>query len=80
MLWYYISRMAKDKFNIPLDCPSCGKTGTATAEEEDGWAYIKGNKRTSITHLPDGFRIVHRKSRMASVDLYCVDCNVSAVK
>jgi len=72
--------MSKDRFNIPLECPNCGKTATARAEEEDGWAYLKGNRSTSITTLPPGFKIVDQKSRMASVDLFCIDCDVSAIK
>ncbi|QGA56872.1 hypothetical protein [Brucella sp. 2280] len=71
--------MAKDRFKIKLKCPDCGKEGLASAWEEDGWAYVKGDRDTTISDLPDGFKIVSQKSRMASVDLFCSDCNISAV-
>lgn len=72
--------MAKDKFKIKLACPKCGAVGIAEAVEEDGWAYMRGNHDTEIKHLPDGFRIVDQQSRMASVNIYCSACDVSAVR
>lgn len=72
--------MATDRFDIPLKCPKCGKTAAAHAEEEDGWAYVKGNSATTITSLPKGFKIMKQKSKMASVDIFCVDCDVSAIQ
>lgn len=72
--------MAKGRFKIPLECPSCGRAGTTIAEEEEGWAYLKDNTATVIIDLAEGFKIVRQKSKMASVDLFCVDCEVSAIK
>lgn len=41
---------------------------------------IRGDTETEITFLPAGFKIIEQKSRMASVDLFCIDCDTSAVK
>jgi len=71
--------MAKDRFSIPLKCPSCGAFGTAHAEEEDGWRYLRGNTATTITELPEGFKIIPQRSGMASVDIFCEKCHVSAI-
>jgi hypothetical protein len=79
LLRCHLQGMATDRFDISLKCPKCGRVGIARAEEEDGWAYVKGNTATTITDLPDGFRIVRQQSRVASVDIFCGDCNVSAV-
>jgi hypothetical protein len=70
---------SRDRFNIKLACPSCGSTGVAKAEEADGIVYLKGDRETSITDLPSGFKVVDQPSKMASVDIFCVDCNVSTI-
>lgn len=72
--------MATDRFKIALVCPKCGKKATASAEEEDGWAYLKGKTDTHISDLPDGFKIVKEGRGMESVEIYCSDCNVQANK
>ena len=53
--------MSKDRFKIRLKCPNCGKDGVASAEENDGWKYLKGNQSTTIIDLPDGFTIVRQQ-------------------
>jgi len=72
--------MAKDRFKIPLTCPKCGKTAIADAWENDGWAYMRGKRDTHIENVPEGFKVVKRKSRMATVDLFCTECDISAIK
>ena len=71
---------SRDRFSIKLECPSCGRAGVAQASEADGIVYLKGDRATTITHLPEGFRIVDQASKMASVDIFCEMCNVSAVQ
>lgn len=70
--------MARDRFQIRLKCPACGRQGLAQAEEQDGPAYLRDSS-TRITSLPDGFKIVNQPSMKASVDLFCEQCEVSAV-
>ena len=70
--------MAKDRFKIPLKCDTCGRQAIALAEEQDGPAYLKDSS-TRITSLPDGFKVVDQPSRMASVDIFCTECDMSAV-
>lgn len=72
--------MAKDRFKIKLVCPQCGKDGEADAYEDDGWAYMKGSRDTTVTSCPDGFKVVHPKDRKKKTDIHCEDCLVSAVK
>ena len=33
----------------------------------------------TVDKLPDGFTVVHRKSRLGRVDIHCAKCGVSAV-
>jgi hypothetical protein len=68
-----------DKFDIKLLCPICGHEGVARASEADGIAYLKGDKATSIDHLPEGFKIVFQRNKMASVDIFCAKCDISAI-
>jgi hypothetical protein len=78
---YHIHLMAsRDKFVINLHCPSCGKDGIAQANEADGIVYLKGDRATSISDLPDGFKIVQQPSKMGSVDIFCQKCDISAIK
>ena len=76
---HILTMASRDKFDIKLSCPSCGRAGVAKASEADGIVYLKGDRDTSITDLPDGFKIVPQPSRMVSVDIFCDTCNVSAI-
>ena len=46
--------------------------------ELNGIAYLTGDKRTSVDHLPKGFKIVEFPSKMGSIDIFCITDNVSA--
>jgi len=70
---------ARDKFVANLKCPSCGRTGVAKLSELDGYSYAFGDKSTTVEFLPEGFKIVDQKSSLASIDLYCDQCDVSAI-
>lgn len=70
---------SRDRFEIKLKCPECGKEGTAKAEEADGIRYSKGDKTTFIKALPTGFKEVARPSKMGSVDIECEEHRVSAI-
>jgi hypothetical protein len=71
---YHIHLMAsRDKFVINLHC-------IAQANEADGIVYLKGDRATSISDLPDGFKIVQQPSKMGSVDIFCQKCDISAIK
>ncbi len=68
--------MSKDRFNIKLKCPMKNEM---QSRRRRGMGLAKGNKDTYISDLPNRFKIVDHKSRMASVDIFCLDCNVSAI-
>lgn len=69
---------ARDVYDVDLNCPKCGKTGTATLSEADGWSYIKGDQSTSVDFMPVGFSAVERKGRTGRFDIECTNCGVSA--
>jgi hypothetical protein len=69
---------ARDRFKAYLQCPACGRTGVADLSEFDGYTYRPGDP-TTVDHLPKGFKIVNQKSGLASVDLFCERCDVSAI-
>ena len=71
--------MATDRFELKLTCPSCGLTGIAKAQEEDGWAFVKGKTDRRITHTPAGFKAVADKQKKSGVDILCTQCELSAI-
>ncbi|PHZ84765.1 hypothetical protein [Paremcibacter congregatus] len=71
--------MAKDRFKLKLKCPSCGLAGMADAEEEEGWAYLKGKTARRITHKPDGFKDVEDNKKPGGIDIVCTQCGESAL-
>jgi hypothetical protein len=76
----HIGRMtARDRFKAYLKCSKCGKTGVAALSELDGYSYRPGQTTTMVDHLPRGFKIVNQPSDLASVDLFCEKCDVSAI-
>ena len=67
--------MAKDRFKIPLKCPKCSKKGEASCEQEDGWAWVKGNDSTTVTNVTSGFSRVKKKSSWGEdVNFVCDEC------
>jgi predicted RNA-binding Zn-ribbon protein involved in translation (DUF1610 family) len=73
--------MAKDRFTIPLLCPKCGKTGEAHCEQEDGWAFVKGNTATTVTQVNPGFSRVKKQSHWGNdVNFLCDECGELSAK
>ena len=73
--------MAKDRFKIPLKCPECGKEGEANCEQEDGWAFMKGNHFTQVNKVTSGFSRVNEKSGWSEdINFICNDCGKLAAK
>ncbi|GIQ78439.1 hypothetical protein BraRD5C2_68900 [Bradyrhizobium sp. RD5-C2] len=68
----------RDSFKAYLRCPTCGRTGIADLSELDGYSYRPG-ETTMVEHLPRGFKIINRPSGLASIDLFCEKCDVSAI-
>jgi hypothetical protein len=67
--------VAKDRFKISLLCPACGKTGEARCEQEDGWAYVKGNTATTVKSVTPGFNRVKQGSYWGDdINFVCDDC------
>ncbi len=73
--------MAKDRFKIPLECPTCGKSGEAHCEQEDGWAFVKGDHSTHVTSVTSGFSRVNKKSNWGDdINFVCDDCGKISAK
>ena len=68
---------ARDRWTTKLKCPQCGVTGAAELSQADGYAYMRGERRTSADELPKGFKVVEGAG---DIDIFCVKCNVSAWK
>jgi hypothetical protein len=66
---------ARDRWVEKLKCPECGKTGNAELSQADGYAYMRGDRRTTPDSVPEGFKVVPGAE---DVDIFCTDCNVSA--
>ena len=50
--------MARDRFSWGLECQKCGHTGTVYISENDGWAYVRGDRDREITKITDGFVVI----------------------
>jgi hypothetical protein len=69
---------AVDHFKAYLRCPQGGLTGIADLSELNGYSYGPGDP-TMVERLPRGFKIVNQKSGLATIDLFCEKCGVSAI-
>lgn len=71
----HIWRMtARDHFKAYLKCPRCGLAGVANLAELD-----EPGRTTMVEQLPRGFKVVNQPSNLASIDLFCERCDVSAI-
>ena len=68
-----------DRFIVNLDCPKCHLQGKAHLSQEDGWAFVKGKTNISVDAMPDGFKAMVKQSRLGSLDIFCLTCDVSAI-
>lgn len=73
--------MATDRFTIPLECPNCGQKGEAQCEQEDGWAFVKGNRATTVRGVTPGFSRVKEQSWWGGdVNFVCDSCGKLSAK
>lgn len=57
---------------MPLDCPACGRTGTADVTENDGWSFVKGDRGRRIHSLPAGYVVIkHGESHGEQTIIQC---------
>ena len=66
--------MAKDPFTAKLTCPGCGRTGEAYLLAADDLDH-----KTTVESVPEGFKVIEQPSDIGTVDLYCADCDLSAL-
>jgi hypothetical protein len=71
--------MARDRFTAQLACPGCCRTGEAHLLEADRFAYSYGNLKTTVESVSEGFKVIEQPSDIGTVDLYCADCDLSAL-
>jgi hypothetical protein len=70
---------ARDRFSAPLECPKCGRSGKVQFSELDGYSYMS-DRSTTVDDLPEGFKVVQKPSGWGTVDIFCEQCDVSALK
>ena len=72
--------MEKDTFKIPLQCPSCGKSGEAICWQEDGWAFSRGDSATAVTDISEGCSRVNKPSFWGEgLNFVCNECGELSV-
>ncbi len=59
-------------------CPRCGKSGDAHLSDYAGHRVLD-DYGTTVDELPEGFKVVKQKSKIGSVDIFCVKCEMSAL-
>ncbi|SED14137.1 hypothetical protein SAMN05444164_3832 [Bradyrhizobium erythrophlei] len=65
---------ARGHFKAYLKCPRCGLSGVANLAELD-----EPCQTTMVEQLPRGFKVVNQPTNLASIDLFCERCDVSAI-
>jgi hypothetical protein len=45
---------ARDRWETELECPVCGRNGTARLSEAGGWAF-ESDTSAQVDYTPDGF-------------------------
>jgi hypothetical protein len=71
---YNLTMSSLDAWAIKLECPHCGRIGTATVS--DG----RADGEVCIDRLSPGFVVVKRPAPGARHDVRCSTCNSSALK
>jgi hypothetical protein len=66
--------VAKDRFTIQLKCLQCGRMGAALIEEADDWASFRGDERSRVNSLSEGF--VKRRLPGGSDEVLCSECKL----
>lgn len=66
--------MATDRYKATLSCATCKTEGVAHLEQEDGWAFVKGNTATTVDSVSPGFKAVRDPSRPTHSAIHCVTC------
>ncbi len=67
-----------DKVRVRLLCPECGRQGEAIFIEQNDHAYAAGFTEVHV-RLPEGFERVDRPTTRWGFDVWCEDCNGSAL-
>jgi hypothetical protein len=66
---------SRDKWTEKLKCPKCGKVGEARLSQAELYAFLRGDNKTSLDFLSEGFSSVGEGMAIAFI---CTDCQVRA--
>ena len=66
----------RDNYRVDLECPSCGRKGTAEVSEED--YPFTDNRRFSVDKVTPGFSVQNAGSAVTEMEIACGDCGISA--
>jgi hypothetical protein len=70
----------KDRFRLHLCCIDCGTEGTADAEEEDGWSFVRGHQSTKVTNVSESFTFTGGASGQTRPTFKCNACGSTNVR
>jgi predicted RNA-binding Zn-ribbon protein involved in translation (DUF1610 family) len=65
----------RDHWTESLDCPKCGKIGTARFSQANGQPFHEGDQDIRVDLVPVGFKAV---STEFGSSFYCASCGTSA--
>ena len=65
----------RDHWTESLDCPKCGKIGTAQFSQANGQPFHEGDQDIRVDLVPVGFKAV---STEFGSSFYCASCGTSA--
>jgi hypothetical protein len=64
---------ARDRYEIDLNCPKCGKTGSAKISEDDH-PWLRGDIGRRVDELSEGFSSFIPGTNSAGLQIYCLAC------
>jgi hypothetical protein len=74
----HIRRMTtRDEWTEKLQCPVCGRTGSAELSQANGQAFHDGDQAVRVDHVSEGFKAVQFEY---GSNFYCSSCDSPVVK
>jgi hypothetical protein len=71
IIWNLI--MAREKYTVPLKCPTCGREGRANMSDRKSY-IIEKDYGTTVDAVPDGIQVAETTlDRDRKYDVVCVD-------
>ena len=65
---------ARDRFDINLKCPGCGRSGKAHVSENDGASFVFGQREREVETVTEGFIVVDHGRNHRDTTRFRCDC------